>query len=149
MPAEPSPFHYRDSWILSHTPFGPGVPLPAMVNIQTMTAMRAPDPDTEAAVRAFLNRLPAHLRVERAILYGSRARGQHRSDSDADVAVILPDSANDWRTLWMLSGLAFNIFVETGILIQPVPISSKDWANPAGFARPSFIRNVAKEGIPL
>jgi uncharacterized protein len=120
-----------------------------MVNIQRMTAVRAPDPNTEGAVRAFLNRLPPHLHIERAILYGSRARGQHRRDSDADVAVILPEGANDWRTLWTLSGLAFDIFIETGIMIQPVPISSEDWANPSGFARPSFIRNVAREGIPL
>jgi len=111
--------------------------------------LRAIDPDTQRAVRAFLARIPPDLSVERALLYGSRARGDHNRDSDADVALVLPYGANDWRTLWMLSGLAYDVFVETGILIQPVPISSQDWLNPEGFVRPSFLRNVSREGIPL
>jgi predicted nucleotidyltransferase len=44
---------------------------------------------TESAVRAFLARLPAELRLQYAILYGSRARGEDRPDSDADLALIL------------------------------------------------------------
>jgi uncharacterized protein len=54
-----------------------------------MPTMKFLDPDTEKAVRDFLARIPADIRLERAILYGSRARGEHRSDSDADVALIL------------------------------------------------------------
>lgn len=114
-----------------------------------MLVMKSIDPQTEAALRRFLARLPTDARVERAILYGSRARGDHRPESDADLALVLPEQADDWRLLWTLSGLAFEIFLETGILIQPVPIASADWANPAGFARPSFLRNVTREGIPL
>lgn len=111
--------------------------------------MRAIDSDTERAIRAFLARIPANFRVEQAILYGSRARGDHGIDSDADVALIIPSGADDWRTLWTLSGLAYEVFVATGILIQPVPIASRDWANPEGFSRPSFLRNVTREGIRL
>jgi len=68
----------------------------------------------------FLARVPAHLRVERAILYGSRARGDNRPDSDADLVLILSDHGDDWDTLWMLGGLAFDVLLETGIFIQPV-----------------------------
>ncbi len=48
--------------------------------------MKCLDPETESAVRDFLSRIPADIQVERAILYGSRARGEHRPDSDADMA---------------------------------------------------------------
>lgn len=112
----------------------------------TMTVV---DADTERAVRKFIARLPADLRVERVLLYGSRARGDYKPDSDADVALIIPHGAHDWRLLWTLSGLAYDVFVDTGIMIQPVPVSSRDWADPDRFPRPSFLRNVAREGVSL
>lgn len=108
-----------------------------------------PDTKTESAVRAFLRRVPADLRYERAILYGSRARGDYRPESDADLALIMSEHADEWPTLSALAGLAFDVLLETGILIQPVPISSKNWADPDRFPRPSFLRNVAREGIDL
>jgi predicted nucleotidyltransferase len=114
-----------------------------------MTVMKAPDPDTERALRDFLARVPVGLPYERAILYGSRARGDHRPDSDADLALIMSEHADDWPTLSALSGLAFDVFLDTGILIQPVPISAQNWADPERFPRPSFLRNVAREGIDL
>jgi hypothetical protein len=39
-----------------------------------MALMKFLDPDTEGAVRDFLARIPADIRLERAILFGSRAR---------------------------------------------------------------------------
>jgi predicted nucleotidyltransferase len=113
-----------------------------------MRIMRVMDTATERAVRAFLARVPADLRVEQAILFGSRARGDYRPDSDADVALIL-ESGNEWPVLEALAGLAFDVLMDTGILIQPVPISSRDWAHPDQFPRPGFLRNVAREGIKL
>ncbi len=111
--------------------------------------MRTIDPNTENAVRRFIARIPAEMGVEQIVLYGSRARGDHRPDSDADVALIVPRGADDWRLLWMLSDFAYDVFVETGVMIQPVPVASRDWANPDNFPRPSFLRNVAREGIQL
>lgn len=111
--------------------------------------MKIADADTESAVRKFMAWIPADLPAERVLLYGSRARGDFRPDSDADVAVILRHGADDWKLLWTLTGLAYDIFFDTGIMIQPVPVSSRDWADPDSFPRPSFLRNVAQEGIQL
>jgi predicted nucleotidyltransferase len=111
--------------------------------------MKVADADTESAVRKFMSRIPADLPVERVLLYGSRARGDFRPDSDADVAVILRNGADDWKLLWALTGIAYDVFVDTGIMIQPVPVSLRDWADPDSFPRPSFLRNVAREGIQL
>jgi predicted nucleotidyltransferase len=40
--------------------------------------MKFLDPYTEDAVRKFLAKIPPEYRIERAILYGSRARGDSR-----------------------------------------------------------------------
>jgi uncharacterized protein len=111
--------------------------------------MKFLDPDTEGAVRAFLARIPADLQIERAILYGSRARGDNRPDSDADLALIVADRDDVWQLTWMFGGLAFDVFMDTDILIQPVVISLNDWLHPERFMRPGFLRNVALEGIAL
>jgi predicted nucleotidyltransferase len=114
-----------------------------------MPAMKFLDPDTEAAVRAFLARIPAEVRLDRAILFGSRARGEHRPDSDADVALILHERGNDGMTLMMLAELAYYSYLDTGIMVQPVPIAIEDWQNPSAFPRPGFLRTIEREGIVL
>lgn len=109
--------------------------------------MKVLDPHTEAAVRNFLARIPADLRVERAILFGSRARGDNRPESDADLALIVPDRDDVWHLTSVFGGLAFDVLMDTAISIQPVVISLKDWLHPEGFMRPGFLRNIAREGI--
>jgi uncharacterized protein len=111
--------------------------------------MKFLDPDTESAVRDFLARIPADIRLERALLFGSRARGEHKQDSDADLALILHEHGNDGQTLSMLAGIAWYVFLDTGIMIQPVPIAIEDWLHPDDFLRPSFLKTVAREGIVM
>lgn len=57
-----------------------------------------------------------------AILFGSRARKSHRPDSDADVAVLLHGLGNFVDTKLDMDDLAFDVLLETGIRIQPLPI---------------------------
>ncbi len=123
--------------------------LPACGIAAKIPAMKFLDPDTESAVRDFLARIPGDIRLDRAILFGSRARGEHRPDSDADVALILHERGDDGETLMMLAELAYYAYLDTGIMVQPVPIAIEDWLNPAAFPRPGFLRNVAREGIVL
>ncbi len=47
------------------------------------------DHDTGEAVRHFLSSIAIRYDTAGAIVYGSRARGTHRPESDADVAVLL------------------------------------------------------------
>jgi uncharacterized protein len=50
-----------------------------------------PFPSAEAAIEDAVFRLVAQLRPEEVWLFGSRARGDHRPDSDIDLLVVLPD----------------------------------------------------------
>jgi uncharacterized protein len=87
--------------------------------------MKFLDPDTESAVRDFLARIPADIRLEQAILFGSRARREHRPDSDADVALILHERGDDGMTLMMLAELAFTRILILGSWFSRFPSRSK------------------------
>lgn len=47
------------------------------------------DPRTEQAIHSFLKRISGEAEVVDTVLFGSRARHDHRPDSDADLAVRL------------------------------------------------------------
>jgi uncharacterized protein len=125
-----------------------GVCLPTPAGARRMQFMRRLDPQTEVAVRTFLARVPPELKVEKAIVFGSRARGDNRADSDADLALVF-ERGNEWSIVGLLAGLAFDVLMETGILVQPVPISTSHWTHPEEFPRPGFLRAVAREGIAV
>ena len=48
--------------------------------------------DTQAVVREMVRRLVAELKPERIYLFGSRARGEGRPDSDYDLLVVVSTS---------------------------------------------------------
>jgi predicted nucleotidyltransferase len=60
-------------------------------------------------------------RLERVVLYGSRARGDARSDSDYDVAVFLRDMPDRASELNRLADLATDILYEGGAVLHAVP----------------------------
>ncbi len=68
---------------------------------------------------------------------------------DERITAALIEGAADWQLVGMLADLAYEVFLETGILIQPVPVSLAHWRHPEGFARPGYLRNVAREGIVI
>jgi predicted nucleotidyltransferase len=106
--------------------------------------------ETERRVTAaFLRKLSAYD-VEQAILFGSRARGDHRPDSDLDLAVVLKGTRGNFiDTKLDMAGIAFDVLMETGILVQPFPVWEDDLAHPERFMNPTLIRNIAAEGVRL
>lgn len=107
------------------------------------------DAQTSRAVRKFLERVPKDIPYEKALLFGSRARGDYREDSDADVAFVVPTAQHEWSTLYRLGGIVGDVFADTGITIQPVLIPLREWREPDVAPHPAFVRNVAKDGVEL
>lgn len=84
-----------------------------------------------------------------AVLFGSRARGTHRDDSDLDIAVILGGArGNLMETSLDLADTAL-VLLGRNVYIQPVPIWDCDWQNPEGHPDPRLIENIRREGRAL
>jgi predicted nucleotidyltransferase len=53
------------------------------------------------AIVAMVEQMRRSRPVERIVLFGSRARGDHDERSDIDLAIACPDaSAEEWAALW-------------------------------------------------
>lgn len=108
------------------------------------------DDETRAATSAFLSKVAQSFPMAMALLFGSRARGSHHAESDADVAILLNGLATPFMaTKFALDDLAYEVLLETGIRIQPLPIWQKEWDHPETYSNPSLISNVRNEGIVL
>lgn len=108
------------------------------------------DHDTEQAVRRFLVLLAGRYDVAGTIVFGSRARGTHRPDSDADVAVLLSGAHQRFLTTKLaMADVAFDVLLETGINISPLPIWLDEWEYPENYSNPALLQNIASEGFRL
>lgn len=70
--------------------------------------------------RAALNELYG-ARIERVVLFGSRARGDAHPESDCDVAVFLKDLDDRWAEADKIAITTTNILSETGAMIHAMP----------------------------
>jgi predicted nucleotidyltransferase len=112
--------------------------------------MRALDPITEQAARRFLSVIGERFPVLGAVIYGSRARGDFETVSDADVAILLGGpSGSTVSTMLEMIGAAYDVELESGIVVSPLPIWQDQWDNPERFSNPNLIHNIRRDGIPL
>ena len=83
-------------------------------------------------------------RLERAVLFGSRARGDARPDSDYDVAVFLRDYTRAWPELQPLGRITTQILQDTGALISALPFPAGGYQD-----RTMLMAEIRREGIDL
>jgi predicted nucleotidyltransferase len=77
-------------------------------------------------------------------LFGSKARGDDRADSDLDVLVIVAD--DDWNICDVVYGVATDILLQTEISVSPKVIS-KNLLEQIQKEDTFFVRNISRDAI--
>jgi antitoxin ChpS len=105
--------------------------------------------DITQALVEFRRRVNEEFGHRRIVLYGSRARGDFTDQSDIDIAVVLPDELDTVETLFRLSDIAYDVFMESNLTIQPLIIPAGAWCNPQSFSNPGLIANIKRDGVEI
>lgn len=81
-------------------------------------------------------------RLERVLLYGSRARGDHHDESDYDVLVVLEPPFDHWKEIERLGELSARIGIETNgdamLSLRPATVAQIE-------ERTGFMHNLRRE----
>ncbi len=83
-------------------------------------------------------------RLERVVLYGSRARGDAEADSDYDVAVFLKDLTNRIAESNRIALAVSDIMSETGTVIHAMPFPAGSYRE-----RTMLMHEIRREGLDL
>jgi uncharacterized protein len=103
-------------------------------------------PGTDPVLRRFRSAVAEIYgeRVERVVLFGSRARGDAKPDSDYDIAVFINDAGTFMDESARLAGVSTDILFDTGAVISATPF-------PAGAyrERTGFMHELRKDAVDL
>ena len=88
----------------------------------------------------YVKQLPLELDVRKAYLFGSCAKGLDKEDSDIDIAIVIGNMSDFFKTQMQLMRLRRKI----DLRIEPHPIGESDFTN----ANP-FAYEIQKTGIEL
>lgn len=102
-------------------------------------------PEQVAPILAYKAALERELpgQVARVVLFGSRARGDSRPDSDYDVAVFVRGSADRRAVRAKLSDAAYE-YVLAGVYIRPIPLPADDFDREP---HSELAENIVLEGV--
>ncbi len=83
-------------------------------------------------------------RLERVVLFGSRARGDADPDSDYDVAVFLNDMPDRWAEIDRLTALKLPYLEHDAVFFDVMPYRAQDYDKETG-----LMYAIRTEGVPL
>lgn len=96
-----------------------------------------------ARFRAALDEIYGN-QIDRVVLFGSRARGDARPDSDYDVAVFLKELPDRWRELDRLADLRVRFLDDTGAFFDAKPYPATAYRE-----RSPLMHEMRREGVGL
>ncbi len=83
-------------------------------------------------------------RIERVVLYGSRARGEAREDSDYDIAVFLTEISDRWAEFDKLADLRVKFWDDTGWFFDARPYRAAAYGEHS-----PLMQEIRRDGIEL
>ncbi len=108
--------------------------------------MRTMNPADDPVLIRFLRALDAIYgdQLDRVVLFGSRARGDARADSDYDVAVFLKSLPDRWKELDRLATLRVSMIDATGVFFDAKPYQAAAYGE-----RSPLMHEIRHEGVAL
>ena len=106
-------------------------------------APKAPDDPILKRFRAALNEIYGN-RIDRVVLFGSRARGDTRLDADYDVAVFLKTLPDRWAELDRLAKLRVDFLDEANVFFDAKPYPAEAYRE-----RTPLMHEIRREGLEL
>lgn len=94
-------------------------------------------------VEDYLKELSSEIKIDKAILFGSYAKGNYGVDSDIDLA-IFSDSFKDMERVESIKYLLKRARKYRGVDLQPISFTKQDYEEQLGFAE-----EVLRTGIEL
>ena len=82
--------------------------------------------------------------LARLVLFGSRARGEGRPDSDYDVAVFLKSISDRWQECDRLDDISLAIVDTTGAVVNALPYAMASYDD-----RSPLMAAIRQEGVDL
>ena len=100
------------------------------------------------AVLDFLKRVQSAYgkQIQRALLFGSKARGDATADSDIDVLLIVADET--WQFRDEICNLSADVSLKYDVLIDARVIGATRWQYMSEI-RAGLYQNISREAIPL
>jgi len=83
-------------------------------------------------------------RIDRVVLFGSRARGDARADSNYDIAVFLKSLPDRWAELDRLAALRVDMIDDTGAFFDAIPYRTAAYRD-----RTPLMNEIRQDGIDL
>jgi predicted nucleotidyltransferase len=115
----------------------------APVAVETAMTTTATNDPALVRFRTALNEMYGN-KIERVVVFGSRARGDARLDSDYDVAVFLNDPGELWDELGILAHITTAILNDTGAVISAKPFPAAAYRE-----RSPLMHEIRGDGIDL
>ncbi len=88
-------------------------------------------------------------RLLKIALFGSRARGEARRESDIDLAVVMRDTRDVDGARRDLSDISYDVLIETGEEVQAWLVPASEWTNPHLACNPVLIMAMKRDGIDV
>lgn len=82
-----------------------------------------------------------------AILFGSRARGDNREDSDVDLLILLDKDIMKYEDESRITNPLYDFEFNNGVMISPIVMTQKAWEETK--YKTTLYDEVAKDGIRL
>jgi predicted nucleotidyltransferase len=112
--------------------------------------MASLDDRTRTAASALRRHLERRYgpRLRAVYVYGSRARGDHRPDSDLDAAVVLDRVDDYWSEVDGVFDAAYRAFLDTdGVLVHALPFPEDALRDPDRHVDGHLAKAVIREGV--